>query len=141
MSPSQSAWMFGGLMVLSFLVAGFWAYAGAWWVLVFSFVEVLALACAFVFYARHACDYDRLTVEGDQLSIEQVDGAQTHRLQGSRRSLAVRYDARRRGLVEVREVTAGGRSLSVGRFLPEEQRALLAQALTKRLRVPLERSS
>jgi uncharacterized membrane protein len=141
MSPTQSALMFGGLMLLSFLVAGFWAYAGAWWVLVFSAVEVVALAVAFIVYARHASDYESLVLDGDHVRIELVDGAKIHRLEGSRRSIALCVNARKRGLVEVREVTAGGRSLSIGRFLPEEQRAQLAQALAQRLRVPLERSS
>ena len=132
--------MLGALMLLSLLVAGFWAFAGVWWVLLFSGIEVSALVVAFFCYARHASDCERIAFDGDRVSIESVNGTRTDRLEGRRGTLTLSYDARPGGLVEVRESAAGGRSLSLGRFVPEGQRAQLAKTLSQGLRLPLERS-
>jgi uncharacterized membrane protein len=70
MSPRRFAMLFASLATVSIVVASIFALAGAWLVLVFALVEVAALATAFVVYARHAGDYERIVVTPEALIVE-----------------------------------------------------------------------
>ncbi len=48
------------LALFSLLVASLLVWAGAWLVLPFTGIELLAVGVAFVVYARHAVDYERI---------------------------------------------------------------------------------
>ncbi|MFM1941012.1 MAG: hypothetical protein RLY32_2754 [Pseudomonadota bacterium] len=52
LTPCQLAVWFLAVSSLSIAVATFFAFAGAWMVLPFAFLEVAALGIAFVVYAR-----------------------------------------------------------------------------------------
>jgi uncharacterized membrane protein len=137
LSPKHLGLMFFALALFSLMVAGFWAFVGAWFVLVFALIEVCALGLAFVLYARHAADYESIECQGEQVRFEFADGQQTHVFETSRGTLRLAYEDKRRALIEVR---AQGHTVQLGRFVPESERGQFAQTLAKSLRAPLYRS-
>lgn len=78
-SPRLLALVFASIAAVSFgFGAGFAAF-GLWMVLPFVGIEVLAVAAAFFVYSRHAADYQRIEISGDELRVDCVDGAtRTH---------------------------------------------------------------
>ena len=117
-------------------VASIFAYSGAWWVLVFACVEVTALVAAFVVYAKHAGDYERIVVTADALVIEFNSGARVVRQQAHPAFARVEYPypAGRAGAGDslIGLAMAGG-AVEVGRFVPRMKRARLAQEIRARL--------
>ena len=105
--------------------AGF-AVAGAWLILPFAGLEVLLLGAAYVLYARHAADYERIELESGRLSVEVADGGRT---------LNYRMDHARVAMEEGRVVLRDAKEeLEVGRTLGAEARAELAAELERLLR-------
>ena len=105
--------------------AGF-AVAGAWLILPFASLEVLLLGAAFVLYARHAADYERIELESGRLSVEVADGGRT---------LNYRMDHARVAMEEGRVVLRDAKEeLEIGRYLGAEARAELAAELERLLR-------
>ena len=63
----------------SLTIAASFASVGAWWILVFSVIELLGLVAAFIVYARHAGAYERLFLTRDRLVVEVNSGTATSR--------------------------------------------------------------
>jgi uncharacterized membrane protein len=57
LSPCQFASLLASVALVSLAVASVFAWTGAWWILLFSLVEVAALAAAFFVYAIQSGDY------------------------------------------------------------------------------------
>ena len=91
MSPRQFASLIASLAIVSVGVASIFAYSGAWWILVFAFVEMAALLAAFVVYARHAGDYERIVVTPDAVIIEFNSGTEVVRQQAHPAFARVEY--------------------------------------------------
>ena len=91
MSPRQFASLIASLAIVSVGVASIFAYSGAWWILVFAFVEMAALVAAFVVYARHAGDYERIVVTPDAVIIEFNSGTEVVRQQAHPAFARVEY--------------------------------------------------
>jgi len=70
LSPRALMAVFGSVVAVSFAFGVMFAALGAWLVLPFAGVELLALAAAFVVYGRHATDGERLRLTGETLSAE-----------------------------------------------------------------------
>ncbi len=70
MAPRALAWVLGWLGVVSLGIATVFVAHGAWMVLPFALIEVSALGLAFLVYARHATDGERLWLDGARLVIE-----------------------------------------------------------------------
>ena len=51
---------------------------GAWLVLPFTGIELLAVGIAFAIYARHAVDYERIRLFQNRLLIEQMNAEAAH---------------------------------------------------------------
>lgn len=126
LSPVQLAAWFGSLAFLSLLIALAFAAMGAWVVVPFAVLEVLALGVAFVMFGRHAADYERIVAEPGKLTIETSLGPRLERVEQSADWFRVEYSGRPRDLVQV--VTAR-QSLPVGRFAPANVRPQLASEL------------
>ena len=114
---------------LSMSVALFFWFQGAVLVLPFAVLELAALGTAFVVYARHAADSERLSLQGGRLIIELETAGSVSRSEFVREW--VRIEPRSHGsLVEVR---SGGASVQVGRFLRPELRPVLAREIRQAL--------
>ena len=130
LAPRQLAVIFGSLAVASLVIATAFAAKGAWMVLPFACIEVLALGAAFVVYARHAADYERIVLCRDCLLVETCRAARLRREECTPAWTRVEYTGTRRELVGL---VASGRRIEVGRFVPESDRPRLARQLQRQL--------
>lgn len=106
---------------------------GAWMVLPFAGIEILAIAYAFYYINCHSTDYESITIEGDELAIEKRDYKHTTQ------TVFNRYWAR----VVLRDLPSGdtslwlrshGKEVEFGRHLMNnDQRLALAKQLKKRV--------
>jgi uncharacterized membrane protein len=101
-------------------------FAGAWLVIPFAGIELLALGVAFLVHARHAGDYERIVVRADRLIVERVSGGNLAQMECQGPWIRVEYGGARRELIRL---VAAGREMSVGRFVPDDGRSQLAREL------------
>lgn len=125
MAPSQLCVAFVLLCVLSLSVAAFFWWMGAVLVLPFAALELLVLGAAFLVYARHATDGERILLAAHTLVVERESAGQVERQEFARSGLQV-LPSQQHGLVEL---SASGQVLALGRFLRPEQRRQLAKEL------------
>jgi len=59
-----------GIGLISLVIALFFVFMGAWLVLPFAGIELVAVGYAFYYVHCHSCDYERIVIEEDQVSIE-----------------------------------------------------------------------
>ncbi|HZM34324.1 MAG TPA: DUF2244 domain-containing protein [Burkholderiales bacterium] len=128
-SPASLGCVFAALAAAVLAIGAGFAAAGAWLVLPFAGLEALLLGAAFVAYARHAGDYERIALTSGRLSIEVAEGASTTRYELDPRRLRVCLD---KGRVLLR---GPQEELEVGRNLDAGARARLAAGLERRLRI------
>jgi len=137
MSPRRFGMLLASLAVVSIGVASVFAFSGAWWILFFAFVEVGALLAAFVVYALHAGDYERIVVTPDALIVEFNSGTQVVRQQAHPAFARVEYPyagAGTGGGNPLIRLAVAGRAVEVGRFVPRLKRERLAQEIRAHLR-------
>jgi uncharacterized membrane protein len=125
MSPAGLALVFAALALLVLAIGAGFAAAGAWLILPFAGLEVLLLGAAYVLYARHAADYEKIELESGRLTVEVAEGERTTRY---------RLDAARVSMEEGRVVLRDAKEeLEIGRHLGAEGRAQFAAELEKKL--------
>jgi uncharacterized membrane protein len=125
MSPKALAGVFAALAVLVLAIGAGFALAGAWLVLPFAGLEVLLLGAAFLAYARHAADYEKIEFEPGRVRVELAEGGRTTRHE---------LDGARVALLKGRVMLRGAREeLEIGRYLGAEARAELAAELEQTL--------
>lgn len=117
--------MFVGLAILVLAIGAGFALAGAWLILPFAGLEVLLLGAAFVLYARHAADYEKVALEAGRLTVEVADGERTALYRLNEPSVSVEE-----GRVVLRDAKE---ELEIGRHLGAEARAEFAAELEKKL--------
>jgi uncharacterized membrane protein len=69
-SPRDLLWVLALAVCMSLGIAIGFACIGAWPVLPFAGIEILALAGAFYVNGRHAADYERIALSGGKLVVE-----------------------------------------------------------------------
>lgn len=126
LSPRQLGWWLGSLGAVSTTIAALFAFLGAWPVVPFACVEVGALGLAFVVYARHASDYERIVVAPGKLVVERVVGGSLARIECEPDWIRVEYDGLRR---EPIRLVAGRREVAVGCFVPDGRKEDLVREL------------
>jgi uncharacterized membrane protein len=130
-SPAQLAWLYVSLCVVSLGVGTVFWWHGATLVLPFAWVELAAVGAAFVVYARHAADGERISLQGRQLVVELENAGRLERAEFDREWVRVEPSAADRSLIEV---SGRGRSVNVGRYVRPELRPALAQEIRRALR-------
>jgi len=129
MSPKALAGVFAVLAIVVLAIGAGFAVAGAWLILPFAGLEVLLLGAAFVLYARHAADYERIELEAGRLRVEVAEGERTVRY-----SFNCGMGGARVFVEEGRVVLRDAKEeLEIGRHLDVEARAELAAELKTRL--------
>lgn len=126
LSPRQLGCWFGSLGAVSLSIAALFAFLGAWPVVAFAIVEVAALVAAFVAYARHAPDHERIVVSPGRLVVERVTGGTLARIECEPEWIRVEYDGARR---EPIRLVAGRREVTVGCFVPDGRKEELVRQL------------
>ena len=130
-SPVQLGWLYASLCVVSMVIAvGFWLQ-GATLVLPFAWLELLAVGIAFVAYARHATDGERILLDGEQLVVELENAGHLERASFNRQWVRVEPQLDDRSLIEV---SGQGRRVVVGRVVRPQQRPALAREIRMALR-------
>ena len=130
-TPAQLGYLYASLCILSMGVAGFFWSQGATLVLPFAVLELVAVGAAFLVYARHATDNERIRLLDGRLVVEWETAGRASRCEFAREWVRVepRQDAGQ--LIEVR---GGGKSVQVGRFLRSDLRPVLAREIRQALR-------
>jgi len=132
-SPRQLASVFASVLALSFVIGFGFAVYGLWMVLPFVGLELIAVAAAFICYGRHAADYETIELDGQQLRIEQVQGAR--RLNWQFAAPRVRIESESGTLTRFRLlVSAADLRIEIGTHLLDQRRRQLAQELSRALR-------
>jgi uncharacterized membrane protein len=130
-SPNGCLRLLAMMAMLCVGIALLFACFGAWMILPFAGVEMLALATAFYLVGRHAADHER---------IEMQDGLLTVRVHEAGRNTEYRFNPAWTNLV-VEEapqtmrlaIRSQGRELEIGRHLDRGRRHALAAELKHRL--------
>lgn len=130
-TPAQLAWLYASLCVLSLGLATIFWFQGAVLVLPFAWLELAAIGIAFLVYARHAADGERIWLRGRRLVVELETAGRLERAEFDRERVRVEPSVDDRSLVEL---SAQGRRVNVGRFVRPELRPVLAQEIRRALR-------
>jgi len=130
--PARGRWTaFGALATFSLLLAGAFAWAGAWPVLLYSAAELTVLGLAFRYVERRAARWERLTVAGDRVTVERGEGGAVTRREWNRRWLRVETTGARLGRPPRLWLCFGGERWEFGEALPRESRDALATELKR----------
>lgn len=128
----QLGLLYGSLCVVSLGIASYFWFQGAKMVLAFAMIELTAVAAAFLVYAKHAVDRERIALSGAQLVVELEKGGRVERCEFNRDWVRVEPQADDRSLIEL---SGQGRRVQVGRFVRPELRPLLAREIRSALRM------
>jgi len=119
--------VFGLLALVVVTIGTGFAIAGAWLILPFAGLEVLGLAAAFVVYARHAADYERIELHGGRLQVEVADARRQARYELDPARVSV-------GMQGASLMLQGpGAEFELGRHLDADSRIAFAAELKRRL--------
>lgn len=130
-TPSQLGWLYVSLCMVSLGIGtAFWLH-GAFMVLPFAWLELAAVGLAFILYARHASDGEKIELQDGRLVVELENGGTVERAEFLPHQVRVEPQAGDRSLIEV---SGPGRSVRVGRYVRPELRAALAREIRMALR-------
>jgi uncharacterized membrane protein len=130
-SPAQLAWFYASLCVVSLGIAMFFWLQGATMVLPFAWLELAAVGLAFLAYARHATDGERISLQGPLLVVELESAGRRERAEFHRDWVRVEPRSDKRSLIEL---SGRGQQVRIGRFVRPEHRRELAQEIRRALR-------
>ena len=133
-TPVQLACLYLSLCVVSLGIATFFWIQGAKMVMLFAWLELSAVGWAFLIYARHAGDGEKIVLQGGQLVVELETAGRLRRAEFNREWVRVEPCQGDGSLIEV---SGQGRSVSVGRHLRPELRPALAREIRSVLRIPV----
>ncbi len=130
-SPIQLVWLYVSLCVVSLGIGMVFWSQGATLVMPFASFELMAVGVAFVVYARHATDGERISLQEGQLVVELENAGKLERAEFQRDWVRVEPRAGDGSLIEL---SGRGRTIRVGRFIRPELRPLLAREIRLALR-------
>lgn len=122
------------ILAVSLAISVGFALVGAWPILPFAGAEMLALYLAFRYVARHAGDYERITVDGDRVLLEAADGDRVARHEFNRYWVQVVLDwAGSDGHCRL-ALRYCGKEVEFGRHLTDEEREAAARRLRQTIK-------
>ena len=133
LNPRQQWLVFWGVAIPCLGIASIFAGFGYWLMLPFAGLEVGLLAWAFESLRAHDADYESITIQGDHLILEWRDASRT-----SRRDWNTHW-TQAECVCEQNEnkcrfcVKSHGEEIELGRFLDDQGRIKLAQAVRANL--------
>ena len=125
-SPQQFVLFYASLALVSLAIALLLVVRGAWLVLPFTGIELLAVGVAFVMHARHAVDYERVRLFRGRLVIEQMSAERLTQFEFNPRWVRVEQGSSARDVVKL---VSRGQTVVVGRHLAQHRRAQFAHEL------------
>jgi uncharacterized membrane protein len=136
-SPRQLALVYAALCSVSLTVAILFTVRGAWYVLGFVILEMAAVGLAFVHFARHATDRERIALTDGCLLVELVQVERARQVRLNPHWTQVELPDAQHALIGLK---ASGTRVEVGRFLTEWKRREFAQELRRELSSELQNS-
>jgi uncharacterized membrane protein len=130
-TPAQLGWFYLSLCIVSLGIGAMFWFQGAVLVLLFGGAELLAVGVAFLLYARHATDGERISLQDGRLVVEFENAGKLECAEFRREWVRVEPRLGDRSLIEV---SGQGRSIKVGRFVRPELRPALAKEIRMALR-------
>jgi uncharacterized membrane protein len=130
-TPAQLAWLYASICVVSLGIASLFWMQGAKLVLPFAWLELAAVGIAFLVYARHASDGEKISLQGPRLVVELENAGRLERAEFHREWVRIEPKTGDRSLIEV---SGQGCSVEVGRYVRPELRSALARELRMALR-------
>ena len=97
----------------------------------FAWLELIVVGAAFLVYARHARDGEKIFLAGTQLVVEQTLAGKLSRAAFSRQSVLVEPRSDDRSLIEL---SGQGARVQIGRHVRPELRTVLAREIRMALR-------
>lgn len=137
-TPRQLGAVYLSLCVVSLLIGVFFYGQGAPLVLAFTALELTLVGAALLVFARHAGDFESLTLVGRSLQVQQSYGSRVAHTDFTADWLTVEPAAGQGSLVEL---SGRGQTVRVGRFVRPELRAVFARELRLALRQASARAS
>ena len=131
LSPAQLLRFYICLCLFSLSIATAFWFSGARLVMPFAWLELIAVGVALLIYARHACDGEKITLQGPVLVVERDHGRRSERTEFDRQWVRIEPCSGDGSLIEV---SGQGRSVLVGRHLRPELRPALAREIRLALR-------
>lgn len=134
-TPKQVGIFYLSMVCFSGLITAYFWWVGAWMVLPFTLIELSVLGIALLIYARHARDYEKITLQNSELIIELNMGYKKTLTQWNAPWVRVKdpeslYD-RKKDLVILE---SGAQTISIGQFILAEKRHDLAKEIRQALR-------
>jgi uncharacterized membrane protein len=131
LTPRQVGWFYFSIVCFSTAIAVFFvAWQGAWLVLPFAGLELLGLGIALLVHARHAADYERVSLTDGMLVVETASASRITREVFNPRWVRVELGESFRALVVLR---SDKRIVRVGLYLDPYRRRKFAQELAAAL--------
>lgn len=127
LSPRQVGRFYLSILLVSVAIALVFAWKGTWIILVFALLEMLVLGAALLVYARHAADYERVTLAQGALVVEAVSANRVIRHEFNARWVRVELEASPRAELVLH---SGRLAVPVGRYLDPGRRRRFAQELS-----------
>lgn len=125
--------VFAIITLLTLGLAFIFTMLGAWPVLLFAIVELCTLAWAFHVVLYHARDYERLTINGNNIVLEQHEPDLDQRVELNAYWVRLILDCMPDGDCRHLALRSHGREIEFGHYLSSEERLALAQQLRGRL--------
>jgi uncharacterized membrane protein len=139
LSPNDSVKLLVAMTAVAFLIALGFARVGAWLVLPFAGLEILALAYAFYFIHLHSSDFESITIEDDRVVVERksYNELTTMVFQRYWAQISVRNVESKKGVNGKKGlfISSHGKEVEFGRnFINDEQRTELARELRQKIK-------
>lgn len=131
-TPAQLGWFYLSLCLVSLGIAGFFWLQGITMVMPFAWAELLAVGAAFLMYARHVGDGEKIVLADGRLVVELETAGRMQRAEFNREWVRIEPADGDGSLIEV---SGQGRSVRVGRHVRPELRPALAREIRWALRV------
>lgn len=126
--------LFAAILTITLVVAVGVASAGAWYVLPFAGLELLAFGCAFYYISLHYDDYESIALEGDHLILEKCARKQVRKISFQRYWVKLTMRDLNNGKFGL-FVGSHGKEVEFGKgFINDEQRLALLSELKCKLK-------
>jgi uncharacterized membrane protein len=139
LSPRQVLRFYLSLVSISALIAGGFAIAGAWMVLPFAGLEMLALGAALLIYARHSTDHEKVVLGEDGLVVEEVVAGRRSVVSLDPRWVRVVVESGASAAATFGDAVfllERGRRVAIGRYISGRERRMFASELKRALASP-----
>ncbi len=131
LSPRQVGKAYGMLCAFVLAIGLAFAVQGIWFVFAFAVLEIVVLAWALLYYARHATDQEHIALTDGCLLIERIEAGQLRQIRLDPYWTKIAGPSSKRMLIALE---SRGIRIEIGSFVSQEERAKVAQELRRELR-------